>query len=356
MKEVWVWAETRRGEIIRIVWELLGKGQSLAQQLKGKLGAILIGNDLEKQALELTLYADKVYLIQHTKLRFYSDVYADLIARLIQKHCPEIMLWGATSLGKELASRVASKVKTGLTAHCIDLYIEEIEGKPKLICIVPGWGGRFALKVICQRKPQMATVKPGILEKAKPMESKGEIIIIATDIKEEDIKVRAIEIAEEKREEKPLEEAEVIVAVGWGIQGIGFGAVEQLAHLLGGVIAGTRPVADKGWIPKERIIGQSGKTVSPRLFISLGASGAMHFTTGFLKSKFIFAIDLNPQAPIFEICDVGIVGDLKEILPLLIEELGKLKSKKGKSSKGSSKGTMSLLQDYSPSPFEGGRG
>lgn len=324
--EVWVWAETRGGKIARVSLELLGKGADLARGLSGKLAAVLIGNDLAEMSRELIAHgADKVYVITDPRLDYYqSDVYARLMADLIHKHQPEIVLLGATSLGKDLAPRVAARVKTGLTAHCVDLYLEQVAGRPQLAQVVPGWGGNIMLKIVCpEKRPQMATVRPGVLEKPERDETRrGEVIQVAAKIRDEDFKARTIEMVEEKVVGVSLEEAEVVVAAGWGqCSAGGIEPAKELAGILGGALAGTRPVVDKGEISEEQLIGQSGKTVSPRLFISLGASGAMHFTTGFLKSKVILAVDRNPEAPIFQSCDIGIVGDLNEVLPCLMAEL-----------------------------------
>lgn len=325
-EEVLVWVERKDREISRVSLELLGKGTELAQGLKARLAGVLIGDKLQDLAQELVSYgAQRVYLLEDPRLELYqSDVYANLMADLIAEHKPEIVLLGATSLGKDLAPRVAAKLKTGLVAHCVDLYIEETEGGLRLAQVVPGWTGSLMLKIVCpEKRPQMATVRPGIMEPLDRDEGRrGEIIKVDVHINEEDFKAKTIEVVKEKAAGADIEEAEVVVAGGWGLYSLGgFELVERLARVLGGVVAGTRPAVDKGWVPEERMIGQSGKTVSPRLFISLGASGAMHFTTGFLKSRFILAIDQNPHAPIFEVCDLGIVGDLKEVLPRLVEEL-----------------------------------
>ena len=190
--------------------------------------------------------------------------------------------------------------------------------------VVPGWGGNLALKIVCDTTPQMATVKPGVMAEAPRTKAQGEILPLAVEIKGGDFRAETIEIVEEELEERPLEEAKIVVAGGWGLNSLGsFELVGELAKVLGGAVGGTRPALDKGWITESSLIGQSGKTVSPDLFISLGASGAAQFTTGFEKAKVILAVEQNPQAPIFEIADIGIVGDLKSILPLLIQELKK---------------------------------
>ncbi|MBN2187046.1 MAG: electron transfer flavoprotein subunit alpha/FixB family protein [Dehalococcoidia bacterium] len=330
-QEVWIFAEQSLGNLLSVSLELLGKGLDLSQRLGGKLAAILVGCEVRALASELMDYGcEKVYVAESPKLSLYQgDFYADLLARLISEKKPEIVLWGATTIGRELAPWVAAKIKTGLTAHCTDLYIADIEGKPRLVQVVPGWGGNMSLEIVCNTNPQMATVKPGLMAKPPQKKIKGEIIPIANDLIENVIadkmgqsRAETIELVEEESEDTPLEEAEVVVAGGWGLNSLGgFHLVEQLAQILEGAVAGTRPAYDKGWIPESRMIGQSGKIVSPRLFISLGASGASQFTTGLEKSQIILAVDQNPKAPIFEMADIGIVGNLQTILPLLIKEL-----------------------------------
>lgn len=323
-KEVWVVAEQRLGRLMDVSLELLGKAVELAEKLKRTTVAVLLGDGVENLAQRLIAHgAPKVYLLDDPALRLYqSDPYATLLSNLIKEHSPEVVLVPATNLGQPLAARIAARLRTGLTAHCIDLYIDEENGL--LIQVVPGWGGNLMLKIVCpQKRPQMATVRPGVL--ARPEErggAEGEVLRLPVSVKASDLRAQTLEMVEEEPKELPLEAAEVVVAGGWGMKALGgFGPVRELAQLLGGAVAGTRPAVDAGWIIEEALIGQSGKTVRPKLFISLGASGAMHFTTGFLKSGVILAVDSNPQAPIFEIADIGIVGDLREVLPCLIEEL-----------------------------------
>ncbi|MBA7704504.1 Caffeyl-CoA reductase-Etf complex subunit CarE [subsurface metagenome] len=243
------------------------------------------------------------------------------MSKLIQSYQPGVVLWGATSLGRETAARVAAGLRTGLTAHCIDLYIEEIDGEHQLVAVVAGWGGNMVLKIICpERRPQMATVKPGIFPPLPPSPGKGEVIPVR--VEDEASRLDIVEVVAAREETASLEQAEVIVAGGWGLSSLGgFSAVEELARVLGGRVAGTRPALDAGWIPPERMVGQSGKTVAPQLLVTLGVSGAAQFATGVLNSKFILAVDRNPRAPIFEMADIGIVGDLQEVLPMLINKI-----------------------------------
>jgi electron transfer flavoprotein alpha subunit len=332
--EIWVIGEQRRGRLEEVSLELLSKGTTLSQGMGVTLASVLLGDEVEEAARELIFHgAEEVYLLEDARLRYYqSEAYARLLAGVIKEHEPQIVLIGATEIGKELAPKVAARLRTGLTAHCIDLYVGEVDDAPHLIHVVPGWGGNLVMHIICpQSRPQMVTVKPGVLPKAVRDESrKGKIIKVRPDVKDEDFhRIDTVEVIEEPPQGKSVESADVVVCGGWGMNALGdFARVQGLADILGGVVAGTRPAMDKGWVEEARMVGQSGKTVKPGLFVSLGASGAMHYTTGFMGSKVILAVDRNPQAPIFQMADIGIVGDLREVLPCLIEELKKDKMPK----------------------------
>ena len=327
-RQVWVWVEHYRRELAKVSLGLLGKAQELGQQLGGgEVAAVLFGTGAEPLSAELIdCGADKIYVADSPSLSpFDTERCAGLMTRLIREHRPEVVLWGATELGRETAARVAARLRTGLTAHCIDLYIEEIDGAPQLVAVVAGWGGNMVLKIICpEKRPQMATVKPGIFPPSPPRPGNGEVIPIK--VEDEASHLEIVEVVAERAAAVSLEEAEVIVVGGWGLNSLGgFSAVTELAQVLGGSVAGTRPALDAGWIPHDRMIGQSGTTVSPRLLVTLGVSGAAQFATGVLNSKFILAVDKNPQAPIFEMADIGIVGDLQEVLPLLISKIKAVK-------------------------------
>ena len=322
--QVWVWVEHYQDKLDRSSLGLLGKACELCQQLGGgEVASVLVGTDSGQLVTELIDHgSDKVYLVNGSALSpFETELCARLMTQLIQSHQPDIVLWGATSLARETASRAAAKLSTGLTAHCIDLYIEKVEGKHQLAAVVAGWGGNLTLKIVCpQRKPQMATVKPGIFSPPEPRKRTGEVIPVK--VPEVASRLDIVEVVEEREETAPLEEAEVVIAGGWGLSSCGgFQPVEELAQLLEGSVAGTRPALDAGWISAERMIGQSGKAIAPQLLVTLGVSGAAQFASAVLSSKLILAVDKNPQAPIFEMADIGIVGDLQDVLPLLIDKL-----------------------------------
>ncbi len=328
-REVWVFAEHKNGRIRRVTFELLGQALELGARLEAQVAAILVGSGVEKLTGELASYgAAKIYLVENTRLAFYqSEAYASIVADLIAEHTPEIFLLGSTDTGKDLAPRVAAKAGTGLTAHCIDLKVLDNQGVPLLCQIVPGWSGEQSFGIICpQKRPQMATVKPGVFDMPpRVSDKKAEIVRVSPVLTEKLFRAETVEVIEEPPAQA-LEEFEVVIGVGWGAYGLGdLEPVKELAKAIGGGMGGTRPMIDKGWLTQDRMIGQSGKIVSPKIFIGLGASGAMHFTTGFERAKFIIAVDQNPEAPIFKIADIGIVGDLREVLPRLTEELSKLK-------------------------------
>ena len=333
MGDVIVWAEHRDGKLVPVSLELMGKAQELAGRIEGSVAAILIGHRCGHLAETLIHYgASRVFLLDDARLALYqSDLYPRLMAQVLEDLSPEIVLLGGTSIGADIAPRVAAKLKTGLTAHCVNLYIDNIDGMNQLIQVVPGWSGNMLIKIICpERRPQIATVRPGVLDMGTADASRtGEIVFIKPEFTDRDIRANTVEFVREESEVGSITEAEIIVSGGFGLESAGgFSLIEELASAVHGEVAGTRPAFDRGWIPESRMIGQSGKTVKPKLFISVGASGATHYTTGFLKSKTIVAIDRNPRAPIFGMSDLGIAGDLKEIVPCLIEEFIKDRNKK----------------------------
>lgn len=327
MGRVVVWAEHRDNKLVPVSLELLNKAGELAGGSRD-ISAVLIGHPCRQLADTLIHHgASRVFIAEDPRLALYqSDLYPRLLADLLSRLSPEIVLMGGTSIGSDLAPRVAAKLKTGLTAHCVDLYLEDVAGRHQLIQVVPGWSGNMLIRIICpERRPQMATVRPGVLEAGTPDPSRtGEIIPFQTEFSDQDLRAKTLEFIREEPEGGSVTDAEIVVSGGFGLESAGgFGLIEELAKVVQGEVAGTRPAFDRGWIPESRMIGQSGKTVKPRLFINVGASGATHYTTGFLRAKMIVAIDRNPRAPIFGVSDFGIVGDLREIVPCLIEAFKK---------------------------------
>ena len=324
--EIWVWVEQRNGKLMDVSLQTLGKALELAKDTNGKVSAVLIGADAGALAGELVSYgAEKVYLVSDPQLKHYqSNAYTRIISELITQYKPEIMLFGANIIGMDLAPAVAARVRTGLTAHCSDLGIETIDGKPQLVATIPGFSGGMIVKISWdEKRPCMATLSSGAAEKPEKDESRqGEIIAVDYQVTEEDQRIQTIEMVEKQPAATPVEGAAVVVSGGKGVKSNDeVKLVNKLAEVLNAAVGGTRPARDAQWISEDNLIGSSGKTVSPKLFISIGASGAAHYTCGFLKAKYIIAIDKDPKAPIFDVCDLGIQADLNEIVPSLIEEL-----------------------------------
>jgi electron transfer flavoprotein alpha subunit len=329
---IWIFAEVNKGSLAKVTQELLGKANSLRQESGMGIASVLIGSKVEPFARELAaIGSDQVYIIDDPQLEYYqSEPYTIALAGLLKEHSPEIFLLGATDIGLDLAPRVAAKLATGLTAHCVDLKLEKHDDTSCLHQVVPVWGSGIMAEMICpQKRPQMATIKPGTFDlPLAKVAGKGSIINVAVRFDDKHFRARTLEVTASESSGIPIEEADILIAVGWGVHVAGVYAMAQkLADSLHAEIAATRPMVDQGYVPADRMIGQSGKIVNPRLFISLGASGAMHFTTGFIKSRYILAIDQNPEAPIFKVADLGIVGDLARILPPLIEKTGEIGSK-----------------------------
>jgi electron transfer flavoprotein alpha subunit len=252
--------------------------------------------------------------------------YTRVIANLIPQKRPEIFLLPATSLGSDLAARAAMRVNTGLSAHCTNL---DISDRGELMQVVPAFGGKVMATIFCQKhRPQMATVRPGVFRKGEPQEKKGAIERVPVEIKPEDLRQKVIDVHWERRPAQTVEEAEVVVAGGAGIGNPeDWKWVERLAQILHGAVGGTRPPMDEGWISEEQMIGQSGKTIRPKLYIGIGISGVIQHVVGIQDAKVIIAINNDPKAAVFQSADLGAVADFRKIVPLLIEELKKKDSR-----------------------------
>lgn len=325
-KGVWIFAEQRDGELMPVVIELLGEGKKLANEIGTELSAVLVGNNVEDLATTLTQYgADKVYLIQDEKLeKFTTDGYTKVIAEAIDTFKPEIMLMGATHIGRDLGPRVAARVDTGLTADCTSLEIDPEDKKVRQTR--PAFGGNLMATIVCpNHRPQMSTVRLGVMEKAKlDISNKGEIITITPKISEEDIRTKVIKTVKSEKEAVSLIEANFIVSGGLGLgKAEGFDLLKDLANKLDGIIAGSRACVDLGWIDQSYQVGQTGTTVKPNIYIACGISGAIQHVAGMSSSDVIIAINKNENAPIFEVADYGIVGDLYDVIPAIIAALDK---------------------------------
>ena len=323
-KDIWVFAEQRQGKITPVVIELLGEGRKLADTKGIKLNAILLGKDVNGLAEELIAYgAETVYVADDPLLEnFTTDGYTKVIVDAVNEIKPEIVLIGATNIGRDLAPRIDSRLNTGLTADCTKLEIDPEDGKIKQTR--PAFGGNIMATIICpDARPQMSTVRPGVMDKAvRNDDNKGNIVPLKYDIKESDIRTKIIEIVKHAVEKVSLTDADIIVSGGLGLQNAdGFKLIEELADKLGGVVGSSRAAVDAGWIDKSHQVGQTGTTVKPNLYIACGISGAIQHLAGMKESSIIVAINKDPDAPIFSVADYGIVGDLYKVIPEIISEI-----------------------------------
>ncbi|EGT5136606.1 electron transfer flavoprotein subunit alpha/FixB family protein [Clostridioides difficile] len=323
---VWVIGEQREGKINPVTIELIGEGRKLADQLGKELEVVIAGYEVEKEVKELLHYSvDKVYYINDPLLKdFTTDGYAISIANLIERKKPEVVLVGATSIGRDIAPRIAGKVGTGLTADCTKLEIDSTDNK--LLQTRPAFGGNLMATIVCPKnRPQMSTVRPGVMAKAVRNESETGILEVVTpELTEKMIRTRLVEILPQEKKSVNLTDARIIVSGGRGLKRAeGFELIKELADKLGAEIGASRAAVDSGWIEHSHQVGQTGTTVRPELYIACGISGAIQHLAGMSDSKYIVAINKDAKAPIFSICDYGIVGDLYEIIPEMIESLNR---------------------------------
>ncbi|OQA02757.1 MAG: Acryloyl-CoA reductase electron transfer subunit beta [Planctomycetes bacterium ADurb.Bin401] len=330
--EVWVFAEQHEGKLEDIGLELLGRARMLGDQLGVKVGAVLIGDNIKGLAQKLVHYgADKVYVVQHPLLGHYqTNSYSKVIYDLVHKYQPQIMIYGASSCGRDLAPRVASAVKAGLTADCTDLQIGDHENKSEgktynnlLLQIRPAFGGNIIATIInYDRWPQMATVREGVMPMPEPVVTrKGEIVEEQIQIGKEEL---PIEILREHRQPKKvnLKASRIVVAGGAGVGSKeNFRLIWDLANSLGAAPGATRAAVDLGFIDRDYQVGQTGTTVRPSLYIAIGISGAIQHQAGMAESQKIIAINSDPQAPIFDVAHYKIVGDLNDIVPKMIKAI-----------------------------------
>ncbi len=321
---VWVYAEQRGGKLMNVAIELLGEGRKLADEIGTELCAVLVGSECDDLVDELFAYgAEKVYYANNPELKNYTtDGYTAAVYRAVLKYKPEIVLYGATHIGRDLAPSVAVKCGTGLTADCTKLDIDpETKG---LRQTRPAFGGNLMATIICpNHRPQMSTVRPGVMAKPEKVEGKkGERIDLNIKFKKDEIRQQVLDVVKKVGEMASLTDAKIIVSGGRGIGGPeGFDTIRALANKLGGSIGSSRACVDAGWIDHSFQVGQTGTTVKPDLYVACGISGAIQHLAGMQTSKTIVAINKNENAPIFEVADIGIVGDLFKVIPAIIEEL-----------------------------------
>jgi len=325
-KDVLVFAEQREGKAAPVSIELLGIGRRLADELGTKLLAVMLGAD-EAEAKELIKWgADRVYLCSDSELiKFNDDPYADILTRVINEQKPSIVLAGATPVGRSFIPRVAARLRTGLTADCTSLEIDK--ETRNLLQVRPAFGGNIMATILCpDYRPQMATVRPRVMKRGSYDENRtGEIINL--QINDAVSRTKVVDsVKEVSGISVNLHEAEFIVAGGRGAAGEkGFKLLEELAQELGGVVGASRAAVDEGWISYSHQVGQTGKTVNPKIYIACGISGAVQHLVGMQSSDIIIAINKNPEAPIFNVATYGIVGDLFEIVPMLTRKIKEIK-------------------------------
>ena len=328
-KNVFVFAEQREGVIQSVAFELLGKARDLADTLGEKVVALLLGYGVKDQAQTLVEFgADEVIVVDTPELKDYlTEQYSQAVIQIIMDRKPNIVLYGATTIGRDLAPRLASRLKTGLTADCTKLEVlpnkdEELEFRMTR----PSFGGNLMATIICPNtRPQMSTVRPGVMQKIERQGGrKGVITEFAPNFDTAKFKVKVVETIKSDKSVADISEAKILVSGGRGVHDKeGFDKLQALADVLGGQVASSRAMVDNGVMPHECQVGQTGKTVRPNLYMACGISGAIQHLAGMEESDFIIAVNKDKFAPIFTVADLGIVGDLHKIVPMLTERIKK---------------------------------
>ena len=340
-KGVYVFAEQVDNKLSGIAFELLGKAKDLAADLNAEVAAVLIGSDVKGLADELAAYgADKVIVVDDPELKEYrTEPYAHALASVIEKYKPEIMLVGATAIGRDLGPRVSARVQTGLTADCTQLEIGDFPINPvagkeqkhnQLLMTRPAFGGNTIATIACPyNRPQMATVRPGVMQKIAPIAgAKANVVEYNPGFTPNDRYVEILNIVKAVKNTANIMDAKILVSGGRGVGSKeNFKLLEDLAEVLGGTVSCSRAVVENGWLPVDLQVGQTGKTVRPQIYFAIGISGAIQHVAGMEDSDLIVAINKDEDAPIFDVADYGLVGDLNKIVPALTialkAELGK---------------------------------
>ncbi len=318
---VWAFAEWRRGRVHGVSYELLSAARRLADKKGVECAAVLLGDNLQDAAEELLRYgADVVYVVDHPALKVFTDeAYSRCLVELVRDKKPEILLAGATSMGRSFIPRVAAMLQTGLTADCTDL---DISDDGLLLQTRPAFGGNVMATIICPHgRPQMATVRPRVMRpEVSPRNGRIERVLLPEEVFR--TRVRVLEVIPEEDTTAKLSEADVIISGGRGLQKAeNFRMVEELARLLRGAVGASRSVVEEGWAPVSHQVGQTGQTVSPTLYMAIGISGAIQHIVGMQGSKIIVAVNKDPDAPIFDVATCGVVADLFEFVPAFIERV-----------------------------------
>ena len=329
-KNVYVVAEQRDGKVMKVSYELIGKARDLADALGQDVVAVLMGsniadaaNDLAKAGADKVIYVDDAMLAE-----LGTEPYAKALSAVIRANDPEIVIFGASSIGRDLAPRVSARIHTGLTADCTKLEINE---ETKLLEMTrPAFGGNIMATILCaDHRPQMATVRPGVMQALASCDKVGVVEKFDVEFTAADMNVEICEIVKTEKKSVDITEAKILVSGGRGLGSAeGFGQLKDLAAALGGEVSASRAAVDNGWIDKDRQVGQTGKTVRPNLYLACGISGAIQHVAGMESSEVVISINKDDNAAIFSVSDLGVVGDVKVILPKLIEALKKVKEEK----------------------------
>lgn len=321
-KHIWVFCEQRDGQLQSVALELLGVARQLAEKTNEKVGALLLGHQISEAANTLIAYgADQVYLVDDENLAHYTtEAYAQAVTKLVREGDPNVLMFGATSIGRDLAPRLSARLRTGLTADCTKLENDE-EGN--LFMTRPAFGGNLMATIICpDSRPQMSTVRPGVMQKCEPDESRtGEVIPVTVDWDESKFAVKVIEEVPEVQSVDKIEDAKLLVSCGRGLKDVT--PAYDLAKKLGGTVSASRSVVDAGIIEQARQVGQTGKTVRPQAYLAFGISGAIQHLAGMEESEFIVAVNTDKGAPIFKVANLGIVADAGAVM----KEMNKLLEK-----------------------------
>ncbi len=325
-KGVYVFAEQRKGIIQNIAFELLGKARELADVLGEEVCAILGGENLEEDAHELIAAgADRVLYMNHPELNDYiTEPYAQALTQVIKEYKPSIVLIGATTIGRDLGPRVSARVETGLTADCTSLDISE--DKTTLMMTRPAFGGNLMATIVCkEHRPQMSTVRPGVMrQKSRDYDRKGEIVDVKINFDTSKFRVKLLETVNVEKTMIDISEANILVSGGRGVGNKeGFEKLQAFADCIDAEVSSSRAMVDEGFVGHERQVGQTGKTVRPDVYFAIGISGAIQHLAGMEESEYIIAINKDKFAPIFSVADLGIVGDLNKIIPILTQKLAK---------------------------------
>lgn len=326
-KGVCVVAQHHESKNLPITYELIHEGRKLANKTKTSLTVLILGHDIEEAVEEIAYYgADEIVYCNHELLKTYStDLYTKTVSDFLKEHKYEIVIFGASSIGRDFAPRVAARIGTGLVADCTGLDIHE-DGR--FLQTRPAFGGNIMATIVCPNdRPQMATVRPGVMETALKIEDKSEIITIKPVLTLDDIIAKTVEVIYDKEKHVSLADAEIIVSGGRGVRDKeGFKLLEELADVLGGTVGASRVAVDQGWIDHSRQVGQTGQTVRPVVYIACGISGAIQHLVGMSESDYIIAINKNPKAPIMDHAHLAVEGDLFKVIPELISQIKEFKA------------------------------